>query len=189
MFPQSTVVVERWYQVPLSKKGSPPRLHPRRHRIYKLVEDIKHAPKEKMELILTQTVPSESLRHCSLNRSQKPQTVVLSLELKKIIIKNYKVTCFCFDRARWTRRHCVGEKVCWQKQTAASRPRCVSITGEQTDVCGGVKSTYRNFILSLISLCMSDKNVELLITVILSTNSFYVKVNERKGSKHVLDNR
>ncbi|KAM8766780.1 large ribosomal subunit protein bL9m [Acanthopagrus schlegelii] len=54
---QSTVVVERWYQVPLSKKGSPPRLHPRRHRIYKLVEDTKHAPKEKLELILTQTVP------------------------------------------------------------------------------------------------------------------------------------
>lgn len=54
---QSTVVVERWWQVPLSKVGSPPRLHPRRHRIYKLVEDTKHAPKEKMELILTQTVP------------------------------------------------------------------------------------------------------------------------------------
>ncbi|XP_037120083.1 39S ribosomal protein L9, mitochondrial [Syngnathus acus] len=54
---QSTVVVERWWQVPLSKVGSPPRLYPRRHRIYKLVEDTKHAPKEKMELILTQTVP------------------------------------------------------------------------------------------------------------------------------------
>lgn len=59
MFPQNTVVVERWWQVPLSKVGSPPRLNPRRHRIYKLVEDTKHAPKEKMELILTQTVPSE----------------------------------------------------------------------------------------------------------------------------------
>ncbi|XP_044028644.1 39S ribosomal protein L9, mitochondrial [Siniperca chuatsi] len=54
---QNTVVVERWWQVPLSKVGSPPRLHPRRHRIYKLVEDTKHVPKEKMELILTQTVP------------------------------------------------------------------------------------------------------------------------------------
>nr|XP_020453089.1 39S ribosomal protein L9, mitochondrial [Monopterus albus] len=54
---QNTVVVERWWQVPLSKVGSPPRLHPRRHRIYKLVEDTKHSPKEKMELILTQTVP------------------------------------------------------------------------------------------------------------------------------------
>lgn len=60
--PQNTVVVERWWQVPLSKRGSPPRLHPRRHRIYKLVEDTKQAPKEKMELILTQTVPSEWLR-------------------------------------------------------------------------------------------------------------------------------
>ncbi|KAK9526743.1 hypothetical protein VZT92_015426 [Zoarces viviparus] len=54
---QNTVVVERWWQVPLSKIGSPPRLHPRRHRIYRLVEDTKLAPKEKMELILTQTVP------------------------------------------------------------------------------------------------------------------------------------
>ncbi|XP_075962525.1 large ribosomal subunit protein bL9m [Anarhichas minor] len=54
---QNTVVVERWWQVPLSKVGSSPRLHPRRHRIYKLVEDTKLAPKEKMELILTQTVP------------------------------------------------------------------------------------------------------------------------------------
>lgn len=54
---QDTVVVERWWQVPLSKVGSPPRLHPRRHRIYKVVEDTKHTSKEKMELILTQTVP------------------------------------------------------------------------------------------------------------------------------------
>uniref|UniRef100_A0A8D2ZT13 Large ribosomal subunit protein bL9m n=1 Tax=Scophthalmus maximus TaxID=52904 RepID=A0A8D2ZT13_SCOMX len=54
---QNTVVVERWWQVPLSKVGSPPRLHPRRHRVYKLVEDTSKAPKEKMELILTQTVP------------------------------------------------------------------------------------------------------------------------------------
>ncbi|XP_029022527.1 39S ribosomal protein L9, mitochondrial [Betta splendens] len=53
---QDTVVVERWWQVPLSKVGSPPRLHPRRHRIYKLVDDTKHRPTEKMELILTQTV-------------------------------------------------------------------------------------------------------------------------------------
>ncbi|XP_020781496.1 39S ribosomal protein L9, mitochondrial [Boleophthalmus pectinirostris] len=54
---QYTVIVERWWQVPLSKRGSPPRLNPRRHRIYKLVEDTKHQPQEKMELILTQTVP------------------------------------------------------------------------------------------------------------------------------------
>ncbi|KAJ8383439.1 hypothetical protein AAFF_G00221390 [Aldrovandia affinis] len=54
---KNTVVVERWWQVPLSKEGRPPRLHPRRHRVYRLLEDTKHAPKEKMELILTQTVP------------------------------------------------------------------------------------------------------------------------------------
>ncbi|XP_030621539.1 large ribosomal subunit protein bL9m [Chanos chanos] len=53
---KNTAIVERWWQVPLAKEGSPPRLHPRRHRVYKLVEDTKHAPKEKMELILTQTV-------------------------------------------------------------------------------------------------------------------------------------
>ncbi|XP_047461381.1 39S ribosomal protein L9, mitochondrial [Mugil cephalus] len=54
---RNTVVVERWWQVPLSKVGSPPRLHPRRHRIYKFVEDTSHKPSQKMELILTQTVP------------------------------------------------------------------------------------------------------------------------------------
>ncbi|XP_018601135.2 large ribosomal subunit protein bL9m [Scleropages formosus] len=55
---KNTVVVERWWQVPLSKEGRPPRLYPRRHRVYRLVEDTKHSPKmDKMELILTQTVP------------------------------------------------------------------------------------------------------------------------------------
>ncbi|XP_075763228.1 large ribosomal subunit protein bL9m [Pelodiscus sinensis] len=53
---RGTVVVERWWQVPLSKEGRSPRLHPRRHRIYRLVEDTKHQPKEKLELILTQSV-------------------------------------------------------------------------------------------------------------------------------------
>ncbi|XP_012730759.2 39S ribosomal protein L9, mitochondrial [Fundulus heteroclitus] len=53
---QHTVIVERWWQVPLSKVGSPPRLYPRRHRIYKVVEDTRFAPKEKMELILTENV-------------------------------------------------------------------------------------------------------------------------------------
>ncbi|XP_029370511.1 large ribosomal subunit protein bL9m [Echeneis naucrates] len=53
---QNTVVVERWWQVPLSKIGRPPRLYARRHRVYKLVEDTKNAPKQNMELILTQTV-------------------------------------------------------------------------------------------------------------------------------------
>lgn len=69
MFPQNTVVVERWWKVPLSKVGSPPRLHPRRHRVYKFVEDTKNAPKKDMELILTQTVPSEYpqwIKHVSI---------------------------------------------------------------------------------------------------------------------------
>ncbi|NXE85882.1 RM09 protein, partial [Cochlearius cochlearius] len=53
---QGTVVVERWWQVPLSKEGRQPRLHPRRHRIYRLLEDTKHLPKAELELILTQAV-------------------------------------------------------------------------------------------------------------------------------------
>ncbi|KAF1487303.1 39S ribosomal protein L9, mitochondrial, partial [Eudyptula minor novaehollandiae] len=53
---QGTVVVERWWQVPLSKEGQPPRLHPRRHRVYRLLEDTKHLPKKDLELILTQSV-------------------------------------------------------------------------------------------------------------------------------------
>uniref|UniRef100_A0A8C4YHX2 Large ribosomal subunit protein bL9m n=2 Tax=Gopherus TaxID=38771 RepID=A0A8C4YHX2_9SAUR len=53
---QGTVVVERWWKVPLSKEGRPPRLHPRRHRIYRLVEDTKNQPKGELEVILTQSV-------------------------------------------------------------------------------------------------------------------------------------
>ncbi|XP_056157829.1 39S ribosomal protein L9, mitochondrial [Lampris incognitus] len=53
---KNTVVVKRWWQVPLSKEGSPPRLYARRHRIYQLVEDKKQTPEKTMELILTQTV-------------------------------------------------------------------------------------------------------------------------------------
>ncbi|KAI5091095.1 39S ribosomal protein L9, mitochondrial [Silurus meridionalis] len=54
---QNTVVVERWWQVPLSKEGRPPRLYSRRHRVYRFVEDTKHQTQEKLELLLTQTVP------------------------------------------------------------------------------------------------------------------------------------
>ncbi|KAK6471387.1 39S ribosomal protein L9 [Huso huso] len=53
---RGTVKVERWWQVPLSQEGRDPKLHPRRHRVYRLVEDSKHSPREKLELILTQTV-------------------------------------------------------------------------------------------------------------------------------------
>ncbi|XP_074785087.1 large ribosomal subunit protein bL9m [Athene noctua] len=58
---RATVVVERWWQVPLSKEGRQPRLHPRRHRVYRLVEDTKHLPRGELELILTQAV--EDLGH------------------------------------------------------------------------------------------------------------------------------
>ncbi|XP_040188413.1 39S ribosomal protein L9, mitochondrial [Rana temporaria] len=53
---RGTVIVERWYNVPLAKEGEEPYLHPRRHRIYRMVEDTKHQKKEMMELILTQSV-------------------------------------------------------------------------------------------------------------------------------------
>uniref|UniRef100_A0A8C5QYB3 Large ribosomal subunit protein bL9m n=1 Tax=Leptobrachium leishanense TaxID=445787 RepID=A0A8C5QYB3_9ANUR len=53
---RGTVMVERWWQVPLAKEGEEPYLHPRRHRIYRKLEDTMQNKKEKMELILTQTV-------------------------------------------------------------------------------------------------------------------------------------
>uniref|UniRef100_A0A8C3CPU9 Large ribosomal subunit protein bL9m n=1 Tax=Cairina moschata TaxID=8855 RepID=A0A8C3CPU9_CAIMO len=54
--PPGTVVVERWWPVPLSREGRAPRLHPRRHRVYRLLEDGKHLPKAELQLILTQAV-------------------------------------------------------------------------------------------------------------------------------------
>uniref|UniRef100_A0A8C0XL27 Large ribosomal subunit protein bL9m n=1 Tax=Castor canadensis TaxID=51338 RepID=A0A8C0XL27_CASCN len=59
--PQGTVIVERWWKVPLAGEGRKPRLH-RRHRVYKLVEDTKHRPKENLELILTQSVEELGVR-------------------------------------------------------------------------------------------------------------------------------
>ncbi|KAL1772408.1 39S ribosomal protein L9, mitochondrial [Sigmodon hispidus] len=58
---QSTVIVERWWKVPLAGEGRKPRLH-RRHRVYKLVEDTKHRPKDLLELILTQSVDEIGVR-------------------------------------------------------------------------------------------------------------------------------
>ncbi|XP_012623067.1 large ribosomal subunit protein bL9m [Microcebus murinus] len=58
---RGTVIVERWWKVPLAGEGRKPRLH-RRHRVYKLVEDTKHRPKEKLELILTQSVEELGVR-------------------------------------------------------------------------------------------------------------------------------
>ncbi|XP_042294794.1 39S ribosomal protein L9, mitochondrial [Sceloporus undulatus] len=54
--PLETVIVERWWKVPLSKVGRQPRIKHRRFRVYRLVEDTKHSPKEPLKLILTQTV-------------------------------------------------------------------------------------------------------------------------------------
>ncbi|XP_021519097.1 large ribosomal subunit protein bL9m [Meriones unguiculatus] len=58
---RNTVIVERWWKVPLAGEGRKPRLH-RRHRVYKLVEDTKHRPKENLELILTQSVDEIGVR-------------------------------------------------------------------------------------------------------------------------------
>lgn len=56
---QGTVIVERWWKVPLAGEGRKPRLH-RRHRVYRLVEDTKHRPKDNLELILTQSVAGKA---------------------------------------------------------------------------------------------------------------------------------
>lgn len=45
--------------MPLAGEGRKPRLH-RRHRVYKLVEDTKHRPKDNLELILTQSVEGKA---------------------------------------------------------------------------------------------------------------------------------
>ncbi|KAM9692155.1 large ribosomal subunit protein bL9m isoform 1-T1 [Dama dama] len=58
---RGTVIVERWWKVPLAGEGRKPRLH-RRHRVYKLVEDTKHRPKGSLELILTQSVDELGVR-------------------------------------------------------------------------------------------------------------------------------
>uniref|UniRef100_A0A9L0T0U9 Large ribosomal subunit protein bL9m n=1 Tax=Equus caballus TaxID=9796 RepID=A0A9L0T0U9_HORSE len=58
---RGTVIVERWWKVPLAGEGRNPHLH-RRHRVYKLVEDTKHRPKDNLELILTQSVEGLGVR-------------------------------------------------------------------------------------------------------------------------------
>ncbi|XP_075418257.1 large ribosomal subunit protein bL9m [Tenrec ecaudatus] len=58
---RGTVIVERCWKVPLAGKGKKPRLH-RRHRVYQLVEDTKHRPKENLELFLTQSVEELGVR-------------------------------------------------------------------------------------------------------------------------------
>uniref|UniRef100_A0A8D0E7Y5 Large ribosomal subunit protein bL9m n=1 Tax=Salvator merianae TaxID=96440 RepID=A0A8D0E7Y5_SALMN len=54
--PLETCIVERWWKVPLSREGREPRVKHRRYKVYRLVEDTKHSPKQPLELILTQTV-------------------------------------------------------------------------------------------------------------------------------------
>lgn len=64
-------------------------------------------------------------------------------------IQKMKITfMYSADRAWWTRRHCICEKVCWQKQAAGPRPCSVSITWEQGGICRGAKSKYCISILS-----------------------------------------
>ncbi|XP_015271514.1 PREDICTED: 39S ribosomal protein L9, mitochondrial [Gekko japonicus] len=53
---QETVIVERWWKVPLSKVGRQPRIKHRRFKVFRLVEDTKHSQKQPMELILTDSV-------------------------------------------------------------------------------------------------------------------------------------
>ncbi|XP_074044956.1 large ribosomal subunit protein bL9m isoform X2 [Macrotis lagotis] len=57
----STVVVERWWKVPLAAEGRKPYLR-RRHRVYRLLEDTQHRPQGTMQLILTQTVEDLGIR-------------------------------------------------------------------------------------------------------------------------------
>ncbi|XP_068946099.1 large ribosomal subunit protein bL9m [Petaurus breviceps papuanus] len=57
----NTVIVERWWKVPLAAEGQSPRLR-RRHRVYRLVEDTQHQPQGTMELILTQTMEGLGIR-------------------------------------------------------------------------------------------------------------------------------
>lgn len=76
--------MERWWKVPLAGEGRKPRLH-RRHRVYKLVEDTKHRPKDNLELILTQSVdgrallsPAGSLRQQLFTAPAPPLSAALS---------------------------------------------------------------------------------------------------------------
>ncbi|XP_023375188.1 39S ribosomal protein L9, mitochondrial isoform X2 [Otolemur garnettii] len=58
---RGTVTVKRWWKVQLAGEGRKPRLN-RLHRVYKLVEDAKHRPKENLKLSLTQSVEELGVR-------------------------------------------------------------------------------------------------------------------------------
>ncbi|XP_020653988.3 large ribosomal subunit protein bL9m [Pogona vitticeps] len=90
---RETVIVERWWQVPLSKEGRPPRIKHRRYRVFRLVEDLKHVPKPPLELILTHCVEDVGNRgdlvsvHPSFGRNillAENKAVYASPENKKI---------------------------------------------------------------------------------------------------------
>ncbi|XP_060113841.1 large ribosomal subunit protein bL9m, partial [Heteronotia binoei] len=59
---QETVIVERWWKVPLSKIGREPRIKHRRFKVFRLIEDTKHSPKQPMELLLTDSVEGLGVR-------------------------------------------------------------------------------------------------------------------------------
>ncbi|XP_066065396.1 large ribosomal subunit protein bL9m isoform X2 [Chamaea fasciata] len=56
----ASAVVQRVWAVPLGRAGAAPRLHPRRHRVFRLLRDGKHAPRGDMELLLTRAVQALS---------------------------------------------------------------------------------------------------------------------------------
>lgn len=60
--PLETVILERWWKVPLAKIGRAPRTKHRRYRVLRLIEDTKHSPKQPMELILTDSVEGLGIR-------------------------------------------------------------------------------------------------------------------------------
>ena len=106
--------MERWWQVPLAKVGRAPRLHPRRHRIYRLVEDTKLVPKEKnMELILTQTVESQYPKCC--------RSCVWLLILSGTFNKDVNGRCACFSQSlggeetQCVWKNLLAEINCWLK--------------------------------------------------------------------------
>ncbi|XP_068855604.1 large ribosomal subunit protein bL9m, partial [Aphelocoma coerulescens] len=52
-----SVQLERCWPVPLARAGAAPRLHPRRHRVFRLLRDGKHEPRGTLELLLSRAVP------------------------------------------------------------------------------------------------------------------------------------
>ncbi|XP_058684784.1 large ribosomal subunit protein bL9m-like isoform X3 [Poecile atricapillus] len=66
-----SVVVERVWPVPLARLGAAPRLHPRRHRVFRLLRDGKHLPRSRMELLLTRSVQGVGRRGAVVSVGQR----------------------------------------------------------------------------------------------------------------------